>query len=89
MEDYSAYWPWIVMALNGLIAGWIAGLILGGGGLLRNMFVGIIGAYIGGAMVRAKLLNLPFTTGSEFGDQVVVSTIGAIVIVILARIIAR
>lgn len=89
MEDYSAYWPWIVMALNGLIAGWIAGLILGGGGLLRNMFVGIIGAYIGGAMVRANLLNLPFTTGSEFGDQVVVSTIGAIVIVIMARIIAR
>ena len=89
MEDYSAYWPWIVMALNGLIAGWIAGLILGGGGLLRNMFVGIIGAYIGGAMVRANLLNLPFTTGSEFGDQVVVSTIGAIVIIILARIIAR
>ncbi|MES0383669.1 MAG: GlsB/YeaQ/YmgE family stress response membrane protein [Hyphomicrobium sp.] len=89
MEDYSAYWPWIVMALNGLIAGWIAGLILGGGGLVRNMFVGIIGAYIGGAMVRANLLNLPFTTGSEFGDQVVVSTIGAIVIVILARIIAR
>ncbi len=89
MEDYSAYWPWIVMALNGLIAGWIAGLILGGGGLVRNMFVGIIGAYIGGAMVRANLLNLPFTTGSEFGDQVVVSTIGAIVIVILARISAR
>ena len=89
MEDYSAYWPWIVMALNGLIAGWIAGLILGGGGLIRNMFVGIIGAYIGGAMVRANLLNLPFTTGSEFGDPVVVSTIGAILIVILARIIAR
>jgi len=89
MEDYSAYWPWIVMALNGLIAGWIAGLLLGGGGLIRNMFVGIIGAYIGGAMVRANLLNLPFTTGSEFGDQVVVSTIGAILIVILARIIAR
>ena len=89
MEDYSAYWPWIVMALNGLIAGWIAGLILGGGGLIRNMFVGIIGAYIGGAMVRANLLNLPFTTGSKFGDQVVVSTIGAILIVILARIIAR
>jgi uncharacterized membrane protein YeaQ/YmgE (transglycosylase-associated protein family) len=89
MEDYSAYWPWIIMALNGLVAGWLAGLILGGGGLIRNMFVGIIGAYIGGAMVRANLLNLPFTTGSEFGDQVVVSTIGAIVIVILARIIAR
>lgn len=89
MEDYSVYWPWIIMALNGLIAGWIAGLILGGGGLIRNIFVGIIGSYIGGAMVRANLLNLPFTTGSEFGDQVVVSTIGAIVVIILARIISR
>ncbi len=89
MEDYSAYWPWIIMALNGLIAGWLAGLLLGGGGLIRNMFVGIIGAYIGGVMVRANLLSLPFTTGSEFGDQVAVSTIGAIVVVVLARIIAR
>lgn len=89
MEDYSVYWPWIIMALNGLIAGWIAGLILGGGGLIRNIFVGIIGSYIGGAMVRANLLNLPFTTGYEFGDQVVVSTIGAIVVIILARIISR
>ena len=89
MEDYSAYWPWIIMALNGLIAGWLAGLLLGGGGLIRNIFVGIIGSYIGGAMVRADLLNLPFTTGFEYGDQIVVSTIGAIIVVILARIFAR
>ncbi len=89
MEDYSSYWPWIIMAINGLIAGWLAGLLLGGGGLIRNIFVGIIGSYIGGAMVRADLINLPFTTGFEYGDQIVVSTIGAIVVVILARIIAR
>jgi len=89
MEDYSSYWPWIIMAINGLIAGWLAGLLLGGGGLIRNIFVGIIGSYIGGAIVRADLINLPFTTGFEYGDQIVVSTIGAIVVVILARIIAR
>lgn len=76
------------MAVNGLIAGWLASLLLGGGGLIRNLFVGIIGAFIGGAMVQSGLLSLPFDFGS-WGNQIVVSTIGAILIVILARILAR
>ncbi|MFN0218116.1 MAG: GlsB/YeaQ/YmgE family stress response membrane protein [Hyphomicrobium sp.] len=77
------------MALNGLIAGWLAGLLLGGGGLIRNLFVGIIGAFVGGFLFNAGLLPLPFSTGSAFGDQIVVSTIGAIVVVLIARLIAR
>ena len=28
----------------GLIAGWLAGMLLGGGGLIRNLIVGVIGA---------------------------------------------
>ena len=24
MEDYSTYAPWIIMAVNGLVAGWLA-----------------------------------------------------------------
>jgi uncharacterized membrane protein YeaQ/YmgE (transglycosylase-associated protein family) len=76
------------MAVNGLIAGTIAGFILGGGGLLRNMFVGIIGAVIGGALVQAGLLNLPFDFGA-WGNQIAVSTVGALLIIIIARIIAR
>ena len=47
------------MALNGLIAGWLAGLLLGGGGLIRNLVVGLIGAFVGGALVRFGLLKLP------------------------------
>lgn len=88
MDQIGPYSPWIVMAVNGLIAGWIAGLLLGGGGLIRSLIVGVIGAFIGGALVRQGWLNLnslPFRTGSDFGDQIVVSTIGAVVVIVIAR----
>lgn len=89
METYTPYLPWIVMAVNGLIAGWLAGLILGGGGLLRNMFVGIIGAFVGGALVRAGWIEVPIPFDSIWAHQILVSTIGAILVLILARIIGR
>lgn len=90
MEQVMAYLqnPWVIMAINGLIAGWLAGLLLGGGGLIRNLVVGVIGAIIGGALVQMGLLNLPFDLGS-WGNQIVVSTIGAILVVLIARLIAR
>lgn len=81
--------PWVVMALNGLVAGWLAGLLLGGGGLIRNLVVGVIGAALGAVLVQAGLLNLPFSTGYQLGDQIMVSTVGAILVIIIARIIAR
>ncbi|MEQ1717509.1 MAG: GlsB/YeaQ/YmgE family stress response membrane protein [Hyphomicrobium sp.] len=89
MAELQPYMPYIIMALNGMIAGWLAGKLLGGGGLIRNLFVGIIGAFVGGFLVNAGLLTLPFTTGFGYGDQIVVSTIGAILIILIARIIGR
>jgi uncharacterized membrane protein YeaQ/YmgE (transglycosylase-associated protein family) len=86
MEDYSPYLPWIVMVVNGLIAGWLAGLLLGGGGLIRNIFVGIIGSFVGGALVQAGLLQVPFLLDWPWAHQILVSTVGAILVVILARI---
>ncbi|HUS97888.1 MAG TPA: GlsB/YeaQ/YmgE family stress response membrane protein [Hyphomicrobiaceae bacterium] len=84
----SPYFPLIVMAINGLLAGWLASLLLGGGGLLRNLIVGIIGAIIGGMLVQNGLLNLPFNLGT-WGNQIVVSTVGALIVIILGRIIGR
>ena len=85
MDQLQPYMLWIIMAVNGLIAGWLAGLLLGGGGLLRNLIVGIIGAVIGGLLVQQGLLNLPFDFG-PWGNQIVVSTIGAIIVILLSRI---
>jgi uncharacterized membrane protein YeaQ/YmgE (transglycosylase-associated protein family) len=94
MGDLAPYSPYVIMAINGLVAGWLAGLLLGGGGLIRNLFVGIIGAFVGGLLVNAGLLNLPDKIKATadvlpYGEQILVSTIGAIFVVILARVVAR
>jgi uncharacterized membrane protein YeaQ/YmgE (transglycosylase-associated protein family) len=77
------------MAVNGLIAGWLASLLLGGGGIIRDIFVGIIGAFVGGALVQAGLLKLPFLVDMPWAHQILVSTVGALLIIIIARIIGR
>ena len=93
-EQIQPHTPIIIMVLNGLIAGWLAGLLLGGGGLLRNLVVGLIGSFVGGALVRFGLLKLPeavllYTSKVLYGEQILISTIGAIIVVILARVLGR
>jgi uncharacterized membrane protein YeaQ/YmgE (transglycosylase-associated protein family) len=89
MEGYAPYMPWIIMAVNGLVAGWLAGMLLGGGGLIRDIFVGIIGSFVGGALVQAGLLKLPILLEYPWAHQILVSTIGAMIMIVLARIIGR
>ncbi len=93
-SQLSAYWPYIVMAINGLIAGWLAHLILGGGGLLPNIVSGLLGAILGGFMVKNGLLPLPasitnVTNMVPYGTQILVSTIGALIVTLIARLIGR
>jgi uncharacterized membrane protein YeaQ/YmgE (transglycosylase-associated protein family) len=90
MDQIEPYTPLIIMAVNGLIAGWLAGLLFGGGGLIRNMIVGIIGAFVGGTLVRYELLRLPaavtnVTDAVPYGTQILISTIGAAIVIIVAR----
>ena len=68
----------------GLIAGWLAGLLLGGGGLIRNLIVGVIGALVGGYIVQALQINIGL--GAPFLNQIAVATIGAVAVVILAKL---
>jgi uncharacterized membrane protein YeaQ/YmgE (transglycosylase-associated protein family) len=94
MADLQPYWPFIVMGINGLIAGCLASVILGGGGLIRDVFVGILGAFLGGVLVRAGVLHLPdsvmaYANLIPHGPQILISTIGALLIIILARIVGR
>lgn len=94
MADLQPYLPYIGIALNGLIAGWLAGLLLGGGGLIRNLFVGIIGAFLAYFLVQAGVLQLPasvtgYTDMVPYGTQILISTIGAILVILIARIVGR
>jgi uncharacterized membrane protein YeaQ/YmgE (transglycosylase-associated protein family) len=53
--------------------------------LLRYLITGLIGAFVGGFVFSAAgwKLNL----GNEWIEQIVVAAIGAIIVVILARIV--
>lgn len=55
----------IVWLVIGAIAGWLAGLIVGGGGfgLLGDIVVGIIGAFAGGWL--AGVLGFTLAAGSS------------------------
>lgn len=77
----------LIFLAIGLVAGWLAGLVLGGGGLLRNLIVGVIGSFVGGWLLSAAGLTLPID--NALISQIITATIGAIVVIALARVIAR
>ena len=75
----------VVFLLIGLVAGWLASFIVGGGGLIRYLVSGVIGAFVGGYLLNAVGVNLGIK--NPLASQIVTSTIGAIVVVLLARMI--
>jgi uncharacterized membrane protein YeaQ/YmgE (transglycosylase-associated protein family) len=76
----------IIMAAVGIVAGWLASFVVGGpSGLVAYLVTGLIGAFVGGWLFNAAgwKLNL----GSDLLEWIVTSAIGAIIVVILARMI--
>lgn len=74
---------WIIV---GLIAGWLANVILGGrrGGLLYNLAVGLVGAIVGGLIFDSLHI---FPRG--FVGALVSATVGSIVFLLVWRAIKR
>lgn len=81
------WYPLLIFLGIGLVAGWLASLLLGGGGLVRNLIVGVIGAFVGGWLLSAVGLTLPID--NALLSQVITATLGAIVVIVVARVIAR
>lgn len=75
----------VVFLLIGLVAGWLASFIVGGGGLIRYLVSGVIGAFVGGFLLNSLGVNLGIK--NPLASQIVTSTIGAILVVLLARLI--
>jgi uncharacterized membrane protein YeaQ/YmgE (transglycosylase-associated protein family) len=73
---------WLVV---GLIAGWLAGLMMKGSGygILGDIIVGLIGSFLGGVMLSY------FVEGAAgFWGSILVAFIGACVLIFLARMIS-
>lgn len=79
--------PLLVFLAIGLVAGWLASLVLGGGGLLRNLIVGVIGSFVGGYVLNLAGIRLPIE--NVWVSSIVTATIGALLVIVVARVVAK
>jgi uncharacterized membrane protein YeaQ/YmgE (transglycosylase-associated protein family) len=77
----------IIWLIVGGIAGWLAGMVVKGGGygLIGDIVVGIIGGLIAGWLFPR--LGIPI--GAGFLGDVIDSFIGAVILLILLRLVKR
>ena len=72
--------------LIGLIAGWLAGQVMKGGGfgIIGDMIVGVIGAFLGGWLFGL----LGISAGGLIGS-LITAFVGAVILIFLLRMIRR
>ncbi|MGV8854789.1 MAG: GlsB/YeaQ/YmgE family stress response membrane protein [Devosia sp.] len=76
----------VMFVAIGVLAGFLASLIVGGGGLFTYLISGVIGSFVGGYLFTALRIDLGIR--NNLLRQIVTSTVGAILVVLLARLIA-
>ncbi|MDL2224180.1 GlsB/YeaQ/YmgE family stress response membrane protein [Bacteroidales bacterium OttesenSCG-928-M06] len=76
-------WSWIIYILIGAAAGWVAGLIMKGGGFgfLINAIIGIIGGVLGGWVFGLLGLSINGNWGSFL-----TSIVGAVILLWIASL---
>ena len=76
----------LVIVIVGVVAGWLAGQIVRGGGfgLIGDLVVGVIGAFIGDWLLPR--LNIHLGVGTI--ALIINATIGAIVLLIVLRVVS-
>jgi uncharacterized membrane protein YeaQ/YmgE (transglycosylase-associated protein family) len=77
----------LIWALVGAVAGWLAGLVVRGFGfgLVGNIIVGIIGAFLGGWLFGMAGIAI----GAGIINTIFTAFIGAVVLLLIVRVIKR
>ena len=75
---------WLII---GALAGWLAGMFVKGGGfgLLGDIVVGIIGAFIGGWLAGVLHVHV----GSGWISSILTAAVGAVFLLFLLRMVRR
>ncbi len=74
---------WLIV---GLIAGVLAAMVVGGVGLVGDIVVGIVGAFVGGWIFQKLGVSTPF---SGLAGTIFTAFIGAVVLLFLLHLIMR
>lgn len=77
----------LIILIVGAVAGWLAGQVVRGGGfgLLGNIVVGIVGAFLGSWLFG--MVGFAFFPGII--NAIITATIGAIILLFLIRLVKR
>lgn len=77
----------LVFLLVGLIAGWLASMLVRGGGfgLVGDLVVGVIGAFIAGFLFP----RLGISLGAGIIGQIIAAAVGAIILLVIIRAVKR
>ncbi len=77
----------IIWLLIGAAAGWLAGQVMSGGGfgLVGDIIVGIVGAFIAGWLFP----RLGFSLGGGILGDIIAAAIGAIILLFILRLVKR
>ncbi len=74
----------LIWLFVGLVAGFLASLVMGSGfGLLGDILIGIVGAFVGGWLFSTLGVNSPF---GGLPGQIFVAFIGAVVLLFVLRL---
>ena len=76
---------WFILV--GLVAGWLAGVLVKGGGfgVVGDIIVGVLGAVLGGFLFGFR----GFSGGGGLLGSIVVATVGAVVLIFVLRLVKR
>lgn len=83
---------WIVLLVVGGILGWLASMVMrtdAQQGILLNIVVGIVGAYLAGIVVTPLVGGVPITSGSLSAMSLFVSFLGAVVLLAIVNLVRR
>ena len=74
---------WLIV---GLVAGVLASLVVGGYGIIADIVVGIVGAFVGGFIFRSAGWHTPF---EGLAGTIFVAFIGAVVLLVILKLVNR
>lgn len=79
----------LVLVIVGLVAGYLAGVIVKGYGLglIGNVVVGVLGAFLAGWLLPA--LGLSFSLVNALVTSIAYATIGAVILLLLIGFVRR
>ncbi len=78
--------PILIWIIVGIIAGWLAGLVVKGRGfgLIGDLVIGLLGGILGGVIFRGLGIGISGILG-----DVIVAFVGAVVLVAIVRMLRR